>query len=120
MAPDGDKFKPVGSEPEVRLNRYGGTPPESPVIVASEAEYVVPTVAFGSVTGLFIVSAGVVQLTVKVCDVPADEPSDAGTVKLMSVADEKANVEAGCAVPSTFTTHDAVKPEPLIGMTWPV
>jgi hypothetical protein len=38
----------------------------------------------------------------------------------MSVTLENANVEAACAVPSTFTTQAAVKPVPLMGMTCPV
>ena len=48
--PDVDKASPAGSAPVVRLNEYGGTPPDTCASAPRSAEYGAPIVPFGSTT----------------------------------------------------------------------
>jgi hypothetical protein len=62
---DEDNVNPGGNDPEVRLNEYGGTPPDRPVKVEVEIEYATPGCPFGKLGfGLASVRAGGVQVNV--------------------------------------------------------
>ena len=109
IMPDGDKISPAGNAPEVSVHVYGGTPPVRTVMLASDAEYAWPTLAFGSVTGDIIVNVPGVQFIV-IVRVELTAPDVMAAVNVPVSANVVELYVTGSAVDAAVAVHDELNP----------